>query len=137
MNETLTLKQKENMNKPIIKMALMMLDNIRTQLIEGGCDETDIQDVMTKFHPSVNEKFINKDDYINADKAMSILHLGSNRAKFFELIKAYGIESHKLNNMPIGYKKSEIIAMAQDLQEEVKEREKKEKKRKGQRKFLW
>lgn len=137
MNETLTLKQKENMNKPIIKMALMMLDNIRTQLIEGGCDETDIQDVMTKFHPSVNEKFINKDDYINADKAMSILHLGSNRAKFFELIKAYGIESHKLNNMPIGYKKSEIIAMAQDLKEEVKEREKKEKKRKGQRKFLW
>lgn len=137
MNETLTLKQQENMNKPIIKMALMMLDNIRKQLINGECDESDIQDAMTKFHPSVNEKFINKDDYINADKAMSILHLGSNRSKFFELIKAYGIESHKLNNMPIGYKKSEIIAMAQDLQEEVKEREKKEKKRKGQRKFLW
>ena len=27
------------MSKPIIKMALMMLDNIRQQLIDGECDE--------------------------------------------------------------------------------------------------
>lgn len=137
MNETLTLKQQENMNKPIIKMALMMLDNIRQQLINGECDEEDIQDAMTKFHPSANDNFINKDDYINADKAMDILHLGCNRAKFFEIIKEYGVESQKLNNMPIGYKKTEIMAIAKDLQDEIKEREKKEKKRKGQRKFLW
>lgn len=133
----LTLKQQENMSKPIIKMALMMLDNIRQQLIDGECDEADIQDAMTKFHPSANEKFINKDDYINADKAMDILQLGRNRAKFFELTKEYGIESHKMNNMPIGYKKSEILMVAKDIQDEIKKKEMKAKRKKGQRKFLW
>ena len=137
MEAVLTLKQQENMNKPIIKLALIFLDNIRQQLINGECDENDIQEVMTKFHPEANEKFINKDDYINADKAMNILQLGHNRAKFFELTKEYGIENHKMNNMPIGYKKSEILAVARDLQDEIKERERKEKRKKGQRKFLW
>lgn len=137
MDVTLTEKQIENMNKPIIKMALILLDNIRRQLINGECDENDIQEAMTKFHPSANDKFINKEDYINADKAMDILHLGRNRAKFFELTKEYGIESYKMNNMPIGYKKSEILMVAQDIKEEIKKKEMKEKKKKGQRKFLW
>lgn len=137
MEAILTLKQQENMNKPIIKMALMMIENIKQQLINGDCEESEIQEVMTKFHPETNGHFINKDDYINADKAMSILHLGYNRAKFFELIKMYGIESHKINNQPIGYKKSEIMAMAKDLDAEIKERERKEKKKKGQKKILW
>lgn len=137
MDAILTEKQIENMNKPIIKMALMMIENIKQQLINGDCDESDIQDAMVKFHPSTNERFINKDDYINADKAMDILHLGRNRAKFFELTKEYGIESHKMNNMPIGYKKSEILMVAKDIQDEIKKKEMKEKRKNGQRKFLW
>ena len=55
----LTLKQQENMSKPIIKMALMLLDNIRQQLINGECDEADIQDAMTKFHPEKNQQASN------------------------------------------------------------------------------
>ena len=42
MEVVLTQKQIENMNKPIIKMALMFLDNIREQLLNGECDENDI-----------------------------------------------------------------------------------------------
>ena len=75
-----------NMSKPIIKMALILLDNIRQQLIDGECDEADIQCAMTKFHPEKNGYF-KQEDFVTADKAMKILHLGCNRVKFFELTK--------------------------------------------------
>lgn len=132
----LTLKQQENMSKPIIKMALMMLDNIRQQLIDGECDEADIQDAMTKFHPEKNGYF-KQEDFVTADKAMKILHLGSNRVKFFELAKEYGIENHKISNQNVGFLRKDIERLAFILDDEVKEREKREKKKKGQRKFLW
>ena len=132
----LTLKQQENMSKPIIKMALMLLDNIRQQLINGECDEADIQDAMTKFHPEKNGYF-KQEDFVTADAAMKILHLGSNRVKFFELTKEYGIENHKISNQNVGFLRKDIERLAFILQDEVKEREKKENKRKGQRKFLW
>lgn len=133
---TLTLKQQENMNKPIIKMALMMLDNIRQQLIDGQCNEEDIQDAMTKFHPE-NNGYFKQEDFITADKAMKILHLGTNRVKFFELTKEYGIENKKISNQNIGFLRKDIERLASILSDEIKEREKKERKKKGQRKFLW
>lgn len=132
----LTLKQQENMSKPIIKMALMMLDNIRQQLIDGQCDEEDIKDAMTKFHPE-NNGYFKQEDFITADKAMKILHLGTNRVKFFELTKEYGIENKKISNQNIGFLRKDIERLASILSDEIKERENKEKKKKGQRKFLW
>ena len=68
---------------------------------------------------------------------MKILHLGSNRAKFFELTKEYGIVNHKISNQNIGFLRKDIERLAVLLDDEVKEREKKEKRKKGQRKFLW
>ena len=132
----LTLKQQENMSKPIIKMALMMLDNIRQQLIDGQCDEADIQDAMTKFHPEKNGYF-KQEDFVTADVAMKMLHLGYNRVKFFELTKEYGIENHKISNQNVGFLRKDIERLACILHEEVKDRELKEKKKKGQRKVLW
>ena len=114
----------------------MLLDNIRQQLIDGECDESDIQDAMTKFHPEKNGYF-KQEDFVTADKAMKILHLGTNRAKFFQLTKEYGIVNHKISNQNIGFLRKDIERLAEVLQEEVKEREKKEKRKKGQRKFLW
>ena len=137
MNETLTLKQQENMNKPIIKMALMMIDNIRQQLINGECDESDIQDAMTKFHPSNNDGYFNPDDYCNYDEACKILKLSSNRAKLRSLCDDYGIECVYVKNRPLGFPKKDIERLAEVLQEEIKEREKKERKKRGQKKFLW
>lgn len=132
----LTLKQQENMSKPIIKMALMMLENIRQQLINGECDEEDIQDAMTKFHPEKNGYF-KQEDFVTADAAMKMLHLGYNRVKFFELTKEYGIENHKISNQNVGFLRKDIERLACILHEEVKDRELKEKKKKGQRKVLW
>ena len=42
-----------------------------------------------------------------------------------------------MKNRPLGFKKSEIERLRDILSEEVKKREKKELKKKGQKKFLW
>lgn len=125
------------MNNPVIKMALMMVDNIRQQLINGECDESDIQDVMTKYHPSVNKEYFNPKDYCNYDEACKILKLSSNRAKLRSLCDDYGIECVYVKNRPLGFPKKDIERLAEILQEENKERGNKDKKKKGQKKFLW
>lgn len=137
METILTDKQMENMNKPIIKMALIMIDNIKQQLINGECDESDIQDAMTKFHSSVNKEYYNPKDYCNYDEACKILHLSSNRAKLRSLCDDYGIECVYIKNRPLGFPIKDIMRLAEILEDEVKQRERKEKKKKGQRKFLW
>lgn len=58
-----------------------------------------------------SNSIINPNDLCNADKAMEMLHLGHNRAKFFYLLKKYGVKTNKINNMPIGYKIKEIIGI--------------------------
>ena len=58
-----------------------------------------------------SNSIINPNDFCNADKAMEMLHLGRNRAKFFYLLKKYGVKTNKINNMPIGYKIKEIIGI--------------------------
>jgi hypothetical protein len=91
---------------------------------------------MTKFHPEKNGYF-KQEDFVTSDKAMKILHLGNNRVKFFELTKEYGIENHKISNQNVGFLRKDIERLAFILDDEIREREKKEKKKKGQRKFLW
>lgn len=119
---------------PIKRMALSILDNLKVQVV-NDCDDSEITESMTKFHPSSNKEYFNPNDYCNADKAMKILHLGYNRNKFFELIKEYGIENHKVNNAPLGYKVSEIERLNTLLIAQNKVV--KQKKKKGQTKYLY
>lgn len=119
---------------PIKRMALAMLDNLKVQVV-NDCDDSEITESMTKFHPSSNKEYFNPKDYCNADDAMKILRLGYNRNKFFELIKEYGIENYKVNNAPLGYKISEIERL--DTLLKAQNKVIKEKKKKGQTKQLW
>lgn len=92
---------------------------------------------MAKFHPETNGYF-KQDDFVTADKAMRMLHLGQNRNKFFQLTKEYGIENHKISNQNVGFLRKDIEQLCEVLQDEVEERKfKQNKKNKGQRKRLW
>lgn len=51
---------------------------------------------------------------------MSILGLGNNRVKLNELCKKYKIQNRKFNNVPIGFKRSEIEQLGVILAEESK-----------------
>lgn len=117
-------------------MALAVLDNLKEQVI-SGCDETEIVSTMAKFNPE-NNGYFKQDDFVTADKAMKILHLGQNRSRFFQLTKEYGIENHKISNQNIGFLRKDIDRLAELIDDEVKKREFKEnQKKKGQRKRLW
>ena len=75
---------------------------------------------------------------MTADKAMSILHLSSNRKKFFQLVKDYGIVNRKISNQNVGFLRKDIERLCDILDVEIKEREFKEsKKKKGQKWMLW
>lgn len=51
------------MLSPIKNIALKLLDSIRDQIVNGECSDEDMQEAMTKFHPSVNKEYYNPKDY--------------------------------------------------------------------------
>lgn len=120
---------------PIKRAALALLDNLKEQVM-NDCDEEDVVKTMAKFHPETNGYF-KQSDFVTADKAMRMLHLGQNRNKFFQLAKEYGIENHKVSNQNVGFLRKDIERLAFLLDEEVEERKFKENKKRGQRKRLW
>ena len=121
---------------PIKRTALALLDTVRVKIMTD-CSEEEIVKSMAKFHPETNGYF-KQDDFVTADKAMRMLHLGQNRNKFFQLTKEYGIENHKISNQNVGFLRKDIEQLCEVLQDEVEERKfKQNKKTKGQRKRLW
>lgn len=121
---------------PIKRAALAILDKLKEQVL-NDCDEQEIVKTMAKFNPETNGYF-KQDDFVTADKAMRMLHLGQNRNKFFELTKEYGIENHKISNQNVGFLRKDIERLSELLAEDVEKRKfKRNQKEKGQRKLLW
>lgn len=121
---------------PLKRVALSLLDKLKEQVI-SDCDEAEVLSAMAKFNPE-NNGYFKQEDFVTADKAMKILHLGTNRNKFFQLTKEYGIENHKISNQNVGFLRKDIEQLARILDDEIKEREFKEnRKNKGQRKRLY
>lgn len=121
----------------IQRVALEILDSIREKIVNNECSDDELTQAVTKFHPSVNKDYFNPKDYCNYDEACKILHLSSNRAKLRNLCDEYGIECVYVKNRPLGFPKKDIERLAEVLIEDVKKREKKQKRKQGQRKFLW
>lgn len=120
----------------IQRAALAILDKLKEQVIID-CDEQEIVSTMAKFNPETNGYF-KQEDFVTADKAMRMLHLGQNRNKFFELTKEYGIENHKISNQNVGFLRKDIERLSELLSEDVEKRKfKRNQKEKGQRKLLW
>lgn len=120
----------------IKRVAISLLDKLKEQILTD-CDDEEVTEALSKFHPESNGYF-KQEDFVTADAAMKILHLGHNRTKFFQLTKEYGIVNHKISNQHVGFLRKDILRLAELLSEEVKEREFKEnRKNNGQRKRLW
>lgn len=100
---------------PIMKSALKVIDTIREQIVNGDCDEESVAKSMTKLHPASDKDYINPKDYCNGEKAMEMLHLGYNTARFHQLLKKYKVKNHKVNNQPIGYKIKDIERIKKEI----------------------
>lgn len=99
---------------PIFKVAYKMLKSAMLDILYGRCDESEVVDIISRINPERNGYF-RQEDFVNSDEAMSILRLGKNRIKFFELIKKHKIESQKISNMNVGYLRKDIIKLKYKL----------------------
>lgn len=88
-------------------IALDLLERLKSQIINGDCDEDEIASTMAKFNPQVNG-YVKEDDFVNYDEALKILGLSNNRAKLNKLCKKYNVKNVKFNNMSVGFPRKEI-----------------------------
>lgn len=121
--------EKEKEIKPIRRTLLAIIDRLKEYVLED-CDDDEIAFALERFNPQ-RFGYIKEDEYINYDKAMSILGLGNNRVKLNELCKKYKIQNRKFNNVPIGFKRSEIEQLGVILAEESKRDKPTKKRRRG------
>jgi hypothetical protein len=87
---------------------------ILKDLKDGNCSEEEIEDLIAKTEPR-NRGYFREEDFVTADEALRILHLGQNRNKLFSLLKVYKIESQTFNGVKIGYKREEIHKLKERL----------------------
>lgn len=119
----------------IKKATLNLLDKLKEQIMTD-CTDEEITEALAKFHPE-RHGYVKESDFLNYDEAMDILHLGRNRVKLKQLCDSYGIKNIRFNNMYIGFPRRDIERLAQILSEECKAREKKQKRKEGQHRFLY
>lgn len=106
---TLSLKQQH-----VWKLCRQIMKDLKNG---EGCTDEQIDDLISKTEPR-SRGYFREEDFVTADEAMKILHLGQNRNKFFDLIKAYKIQSQTFNGVKIGYKKEEIYKLKERLGKE-------------------
>ena len=94
--------------------AWKLCKQILRDLKNGECTEEQIDDLISKTEPR-SRGYFREEDFVTADEAMKILHLGQNRNRFFDLIKVYKIESQTFNGVKIGYRKEEIYKLGERL----------------------
>ena len=87
---------------------------ILRDLKNGECTDEQIDDLIAKTEPR-SRGYFREEDFVTADEALKILHLGQNRNRLFTLLKVYKIESQTFNGVKIGYKKEEIHKLKETL----------------------
>ena len=87
---------------------------ILRDLKDGNCSEEEINDLIANTEPR-SRGYFREEDFVTADEAMKIRHLGKNRNKFFDMLKVYKIQSQTFNGVKIGYRREEIHKLGERL----------------------
>lgn len=102
--------QDDNNLSVIKRTALVIMDSLKERIMTD-CNDEEIQEAMTKFHPQSNG-YVKKDGFVNYDDALKILGLQNNRTKLNKLCKEHGIKNQKINNVSVGFLRKEIERLA-------------------------
>jgi hypothetical protein len=103
--KTLSLKKQY-----VWKLCKQLLRDLKS----GECTDEQIDDLISKTEPR-SRGYFREEDFVTADEAMRILHLGQNRNKFFDLLKVYKIQAQTFNGVKIGYRREEIHLLGERL----------------------
>lgn len=107
--KTLSLKKQY-----VWKLCKQLLRDLKS----GECTDEQIDDLISKTEPR-SRGYFREEDFVTADEAMKILHLGQNRNRFFDLLKAYKIQAQTFNGVKIGYRREEIHKLKGRLAKDV------------------
>lgn len=113
----------------IIRQAANYVLNLLNTLINGGCDESTVVSTMGTLNQNAQGRY-SDDDLVNYDNACKILGFSvTNRVGLKRLLDKNGIKQVIIHNMPCGFRRDEIMALRDKLNEEVKKRELKQKQK--------
>lgn len=110
----------------IIRQAANYVLNLLNTLINGGCDENTITSTIGTLNQNAQGRFSDA-DLVNYDNACKILGFSvTNRIGLKRLLDKNGIKQVKIHNMPCGFRRDEIVA----LRDKINNTRKNERKRK-------
>lgn len=116
----------------VLRTAVNYLLDVIDNIINGKCDEETLTSTMATINNNSKGR-IGKEDVVNYDKAAKMLGFSvTNRASLKLLLDKNGIHQVVINNMKCGFLRSDIMALKDKLNEEVRKRELKN-ERKAQR----
>lgn len=111
-------------SRMIANYLLDMVENLAT----NKCDEETLISAASTMNNNAKGR-IGKEDVLNYDKAGNILGFGcTNRVARKRLLDKHGIKQVKINNMSCGFRRDEIMALRDKLNEDIRKRENKRKK---------
>lgn len=93
------------------KIALQLLESIKERIINNECSDDDLLTSMAKLDAKSNG-YVNPKEMLTYDKAMNMLGI-RNRNTFSTLCKKHNIKNIKINNMSVGFHKSDIDKLKQ------------------------
>lgn len=93
------------------KIALQLLESIKERIINNECSDDDLLTSMAKLDAKSNG-YVNPKEMLTYDKAMNMLGI-RNRNTFSTLCKKHNIKNVKINNMSVGFHKSDIDKLKQ------------------------
>lgn len=84
--------------------------------VNENCSEEEVEQTLKKLDLE-NYGYVKLTDYCTVETAMTMLDLGLNRNRFYELIDLYGVKLYKnpVNNQALGYKIKEIEKVLAEL----------------------
>jgi hypothetical protein len=107
----------EKKDKPPILKYLRSLFVHAIEMIDNDqCSEADAMSMISRFNAE-SKGFYDKTSLLNYDEAMEKLGI-RNRNKFKDICRLHCIEQVKLNNMSVGFKRTEIEDLAYQLGKE-------------------
>lgn len=113
----------------VLRMAVNYLLDAVDKIVNGECSEETITSTMATLNNNASGR-ICKDDVLNYDKAGEILGFGAtNRTALKALLDKHGIKQVVINNMKCGFLRSDIMALRDKLNEDIRKREAKRKRK--------
>lgn len=124
-------KTKDKIDKlpVVLRMVVNYLLDAVDKIVDGECSEDTITSTMATLNNNASGR-ICKDDVLNYDKAGEILGFGAtNRTGLKAVLDKYGIKQVVINNMKCGFLRSDIMALRDKLNEDIRKREAKRKRK--------